>query len=212
MRILKLFAMTIVLILTVGMMMVSAEQATTTTQNSIRDLIPTETAGDIPQTVKNLLKQQVYIAPTERLKPLEISSIREACDKLMDQSFDLRVEIPTETKAGFEVFNNVDEAELTESYIYTLTETENGITTEFVYSFDGTVIKTVGYELNGVRYVAFNDDNRVMMMEGAPSAQATGREATAINISDVLFGFVIAVVLVMIVAAVVIAKKKANNK
>ncbi len=212
MRILKLFAMIIVLVLTVGVLMVSAEQTTTTTQNTVKDLIPTEIAGEVPQTVRNLLKQLVYIAPTERLQSLEIATIRESCDKLMDQSIDLRVEVSTDIKANYAVFDDFDEVECTETYIYALNKSDNGVTTEFVFHYDGTVVKTVGYELNGIRYAAFNDDNRVIMLEGSPSAQSTGRETVSMNLSDVLFGFVIAVVIVMIIAAIVITKKKVSDR
>jgi len=211
MRLIKLLVLMAVLIVTVGALTVSAEE-TTTTVVTVKDLIPTETAGDVPQTVKNLLKQQSYIAPTERLNTLDILTIREACNDLMKKSFDGRVEVPTNTKDQYDLLKTFETVDCTENYIYACHTAENGVTTEFVFYFDGTVVKTVGYELNGVRYAAFNDDNRVIMMEGTPSAQVNGRESTSINISDVLFGFVIAVVLVMIIAAIVITKKKVSDR
>lgn len=211
MKVLRVLALFFALICLVGCVTVSAEETNPTAQES-KDMIPTESAGHVPQTVKTLLKQHAFIAPNEKLTSADVQTIMVSCKDILEQSVSGRVDLPTDVKELYRVLQNCDEAVCTATYVYTFSKSENGLTTECMYYTNGDVVKTVGYELNGIRYAAFNNNNLSIMIEGAPQNDAAKREVNAINISDVLFGFVIAIVLVMIVAAVVMTKKKKDNR
>lgn len=207
MKVSRVLAVFFVLICLVGCVTASAEETKPTVPEN-KDMIPTEVAGHVPQTVKTLLKQHVFIAPTERLTLFDVQTVMDACEDVLMRSVSGRIDIPTDVKNTYRMLRECEEAVCTPTYLYTFSKNENGLTTEYMYYVNGDTVKAVGYELNGIRYSAFNNDNSAIMMQGAPSGDAAKREVNAINVSDVLFGFVIAVVLVMIVAAVVMTVKK----
>ncbi len=194
-----------------GCLTVSAEETTTTTKTSMMGVL-THKNGDIPQTVDRLLSQQAPIGTPERLTDDEMATIQAACADKLAKSIDHKADVPAEIKESVGMLKNCDNAVCTENYIYTVNIGDNNMTTEYVYYFDGTVIKTVSYDLNGVQYVAVNHDNRVVLKEGAAFIEESSQQTAKINVYDVLFGMAIAVAVMLVVLAIVKTKKKMDDK
>ncbi len=167
--------------------------------------IPVVQDKEFPLTVDSILMDKAYITDAERLTGDEVQYVIDSLKEELDAAEDPLVTVPPQIITKFPALKFQTKVQCSVDYVYA-TSTSRGVTSQWMFHTDGRVEKKVSYNYEEVTdtverltYIVRNDNNEGLYK----SCEDNPEEVPVINISDMLFGMAIAVVLMMLVAVIV---------
>lgn len=179
---------------------VSADEATLDVSQ-----IPVIEDKEFPLAVDSILMDEAVIADVERLTGDEVRYVIDSQKEALDAAKDPLVTVPPQIITKFPALKFQTKVQCSNDYVYA-TSTSRGVTSQWMFYTDGRVEKKVSYNYEEVTdtverltYIVRNDNNEGLYK----SSEDNPEEVPVINISDMLFGMAIAVVLMMLVTVIV---------
>lgn len=189
-----------------------AAEETTVAPSSSKDIpITVDIDEDFPAAVENIVTKNAFIANGERIPVKDIQMVIDSCREALAQSDNVLVRVDTQIVQKVDVLKMRGTVECTAEYVYT-TSVRQGVKYEWMYYPDGRVEKTVSYdyEERATDFAVFTYKVRNINNESLEKSRIeVAEEEFQIDVTDMLFGMAIAVVLMMIAVVIVRAIKKA---
>lgn len=189
----------------------TTETATETTAPASSEDIPVTVDEDFPAAVENIVTKNALITNAERIPVKDVQMVIDSCADALATAENVLVPVDTQTVLKVDVLKLRGTVECTAEYVYT-TSVRQGVKYEWMYFADGRVEKTVSYdyEERASDFAVFTYKVRNINNETLEKTRVeVAEEEFQIDITDMLFGMAIAVVLMMIAVIIIRAIKKA---